>query len=879
MEWPELSKNALKVLERRYLIKDESGRPVETPEDMFRRVARNVSLMNVLYHREAFDASGGAKRRGAPKSPPREGRGRYTQRDVESLWRAYRDLASSRHMKIAFGALLDLAEKESKRLLQAEDELFRAVRNLDFMFNSPTLMNAGRELQQLAACFVLPIEDSMESIFDTLKHTALIHQSGGGTGFSFARLRPRRDIVRSTGGIASGPVSFMAVYDAATNSVKQGGTRRGANMGILRVDHPDILEFVRCKEDDSAITNFNISVAVTNRFMKAVEEGSEYELVNPRTGEVASVLPAREVFDLIVEMAWKNGEPGVVFIDRMNEDNPTPALGRIESTNPCGEQPLLPYESCNLGSINLAHMVTDGAVDYGRLGRTVRLATRALDNVIDANRYPMEKIREMSKGNRKIGLGVMGFADMLIELGIPYDSDEAESLGEEVMRFISQESRRASADLAEERGVFPNFERSVYADGGPRLRNATTTTIAPTGTISIICGASSGIEPFYAIAFVRHVLDEERLVEVNPLFEETARREGFHSPELMHLIAQRNSIADVDQIPAHVRRLFVTAHDVSPERHVRMQAAFQRHTDNAVSKTVNFPHDATPEDVARVYRLAYELGCKGVTVYRDRSRRRQVLSTDRGEDDGQDDAGRGRAIRPLSVNGELGVADGEEDGADRDDLHGGTARAGADRRKRGDSDGRRPDGRQVSSRPDSSTDLPTGLRETGSGEGVRGSIEPRSRPRITTGRTERINTGCGKLYVTINEDREGLCEVFTQVGKSGGCASSQSEAVGRLISLALRAGVNPRAIIKHLRGIRCPAPSWENGGMVLSCPDAVGIVLERYLRWKETGSSDERVGKTDDNLVHQVGACPECGGHVKHQDGCITCLYCGYSKC
>jgi len=735
--------NARTVLERRYLKKVD-GKVVESPEDMLRRVARVIA---------AVDAQYGA-----------------SEEEVAAV----------------------------------EETFFRMMDAREMLPNSPTLMNAGRELGQLSACFVLPIEDSMRSIFDSLKYTALIHQSGGGTGFSFSRLRPKRDIVRSTGGVASGPVSFMKVYDASTEAVKQGGSRRGANMGILRVDHPDILEFITCKRDNDDITNFNISVAVTDAFMEAVERGEEYELVNPRDGSVVRKLDAREVFDLIVEMAWNNGEPGVIFIDRINADNPTPHVGEIESTNPCGEQPLLPYESCNLGSINLTLMVDEPAreVDWEKLRRTVHQSIHFLDNVIDANRYPLEQIERMTKANRKVGLGVMGWAGMLIKLGIAYDSEEAVGLAERVMRFIRDEARAASAELARQRGPFPNFRGSVFDKAGMEpLRNATTTTIAPTGTISIIADCTSGIEPLFSVAFTRTVLDDDRLVEVNPLFEEVAKEGGFYSPELMRLVAQRGTLRGIEEVPEDVRRIFVTAHDISPEWHVRMQAAFQKYTDNAVSKTVNFPQSATKEDVAKVYNLAYELGCKGVTVYRAGSRDREVLTV----------------------------------GSDKD---------GAKAKK-----------------------------------GEREVIEPRPRPRVTHGRTERIDTGCGKLYVTVNEDEHGLCEVFTQMGKSGGCASSQSEAISRLISLALRAGVKPEAIIKHLRGIRCPAPSWQQGGMVLSCADAVGIVLERYVRYRETGVSEEFVAASQDNLVNHTGACPECGGHMKHEEGCATCLVCGYSKC
>ena len=741
-----LTPNSLKVLQKRYLCKDDDGNAVENPSDMFVRVAENIA-------------------------------------SAERVWGA-----------------------DDAQVAEVAYDFYDLMTSLEFLPNSPTLMNAGRDLQQLSACFVLPVADSMESIFGAVRDTAIIHKSGGGTGFSFSRLRPAGDQVRSTQGVSSGPVSFMRVFNQATEAVKQGGTRRGANMGVLRVDHPDILHFIECKSAGD-FANFNISVALTEDFMEAVKAGTAYDLRNPRSGEPVGTLDARDVYTRIVDMAWATGDPGIIFIDRVNRDNPTPHLGEIESTNPCGEQPLLPYEACNLGSVNLAKFVTIGdegpVVAWDRLGDVVHRAVRFLDDVIEVNRYPLPEIDELARGNRKIGLGVMGWADMLIKMDVPYDSDEAVALGEKVMGYIDAEAKAASRKLAEERGAFPNFEGSIYDTpaGGP-IRNATATTIAPTGTLSIIANSSSGVEPLFAVSYVRTVMDNDRLIEVNPAFEEVAVKRGFYSQELMALIADHGSVHGIDEVPEDVQRVFVTAHDIEPDWHIRMQAAFQKHTDNAVSKTVNFGNEATPEDVRHVYDLAYELGVKGVTIYRDGSKDNQVLST------------------------------------------GKTAKGGAS---------------ETVVRP--------------------GEIEPRPRPLVTEGRTEKILTGCGNLYVTVNWDEQGMCEVFTQMGKSGGCASSQSEALSRMISVSLRAGVDPEAILKHLRGIRCPSPSWAEGGKVLSCADAVGIVMEHALTYMETGEATRRVSKATDTLDYLSGACPECGGSLEHESGCAVCRSCGFSKC
>lgn len=769
-----LSDNSIKVIEKRYLKRDDKGNVIEKPSDLFRRVAENISSAEVK-----FSSSIEAK--------------------------------------------------------EFEEEFYRMMTSLEFLPNSPTLMNAGRELQQLSACFVLPVDDSLENIFETVKETAMIHKSGGGTGFSFSHLRPKDDIVLTTKGVSSGPVSFMSVFDAATEAVKQGGTRRGANMGILRIDHPDILDFITCKRDNSKINNFNISVAVIDDFMEAVEEGGMYDLVNPRTKKKMKQLNAREVFDLITEMAWKNGDPGIIYIDRMNASNPTPLIGDIEATNPCGEQPLLPYESCNLGSINLAKMVkagTNGAheINWDKFRHTINLATRFLDDVIEMNKYPLKKIEEMTRSNRKIGLGIMGFADMLIQLGIPYNSKKAIVIAEKVMHFLQDESKKASAKLALERGEFANFKGSIYdVPNAPKLRNATTTTLAPTGTISIIASCSSGIEPLFAISYVRRVMDNTEMVEVNPLFKKVAKDRGFYSEELMKKIAEHGGLADIEEVPADVKRVFVTAHDINSDWHIRMQAAFQKYTDNAVSKTINLPSDASIEDVKNAYLLAYKEGCKGITIYRDKSRELQVLNIE------------GKKEEEKKAN-------------------------------------------------------------TG--------IVPRERPIETLGKTMRVGTGCGNLYVTINKDNFGLCEVFAKMGKSGGCAASQSEAISRLISLCLRCGIDNEAILKQVKGIRCPSPLWVNGGMILSCPDAIAKTIERYM---ENGNGhhveEDDVADIDPVIAdvaikkapvtvatatatktisfveeHEIRTdmcpeCPECGSMVEFSEGCIVCKSCGYSKC
>ena len=760
-----LSENALKVLEKRYLKKDQAGCIIETPEEMFRRVAETIAGADRIYgKREA---------------------------DIANLTESF----------------------------------YQIMTALEFIPNSPCLMNAGRELGQLSACFTLPIDDSMESIFETLKATAMIHKSGGGTGFSFSRLRPKSSVVKTTGGIASGPVSFMRVYDAATEAVKQGGTRRGANMGILCIDHPDILEFITCKEDNKEINNFNISVAINDDFMKKLAVAEDYDLIDPHTQRIVKRLNTKEVFDLIVKQAHKNGEPGVIFIDRINQTNPTPKLGKIESTNPCGEQPLLPYESCDLGSLNLARMYKKAGaeryeIDWDRLREVTRLSVHFLDSLIDVNKFPLPEIEKATKATRKIGLGVMGWATLLIKLGIPYNSEEAVALAEKVMFFILTEATKKSQEIAQEKGVFPAFKGSIYdkREGGLKVRNATLTTIAPTGTISIIAGpCSSGIEPLFAISYYRNVMDNDKLVEVDPLFEEVAHERRFYSRELMEKIAESASIQDIEGIPSDIKRIFVTAHDISPEWHVRMQAAFQKYVHNATSKTINFPQEATVEDVRKSYLLAYELGCKGITIYRDRSREEQVLNV--------------------------------------------------------------------------------GLRDIKSGQKAvesKREIAPRPRPEVITGTTTKVSTGCGNLYVTINVDENGRAfELFTQMGKAGGCAASQLEAIGRLVSLGFRSGIEVKSIIEQLRNIRCPSPSWEKGQRIFSCADAIARVIEKRLLNNQPSSvsvettqlamkhSSEDEGTSSDFGPHGdiVGVCPDCGGALRHEEGCVKCHACGFSKC
>lgn len=737
---PNLNRNAELVLAKRYFQKDDAGIPIEDGQALFWRVASAIADQESKY--------------------------------AASPW-------TVDELALAF---------------------YHMMTDWRFLPNSPTLMNAGLPLGQLSACFVLPVGDSIEEIFDAIKYAAMIHKSGGGTGFSFSRLRPKDSRVGSTGGVASGPVSFLRIFNTATEQIKQGGTRRGANMGILRVDHPDILDFIRAKEKDGEFNNFNLSVGITEAFMKAVEEDEDYALINPVTGKERSRLRARDVFNLLVEKAWQSGDPGIVFLDRINRDNPTPQFGPIESTNPCGEQPLLPYEACNLGSINLSRFFVPGheeevdpaqnGIDWNGLEKTIFLAVRFLDNVIDASRFPLELISERVHVNRKIGLGVMGWADLLFQLRIPYDSPEAIALAERVMGFIEAKGRQASIQLAEERGPFPAYADSVYPGLGiPPLRNATITTIAPTGTLSILAGCSSGVEPLFALSFARHVMDGEKLVETNPHFARVLHELGLDTPDILEKIVQTGSVQDMAEIPSELRRVFVTAMDIAPEWHLRMQAAFQRHTDNAVSKTVNLPNSATREDIYSIYWMAYEEGCKGVTVYRDGCKSTQVLTT------------------------------GSSPKAEDENPH----------------------------------------------------VIVRERPDFVTGFTQKVQTGLGVMYLTVNEVDGKPFEIFATIGKSGHSVTAKAEAIGRLVSLALRSGIDVEAIVGQLKGIGGEHPVFQKKGLLLSIPDAIAWVLEnRYLKGKS-------IGHHVDTFTRQV--CPECGAELVFQEGCHHCPNCAYTKC
>ncbi|MFA0888520.1 MAG: vitamin B12-dependent ribonucleotide reductase [Synergistales bacterium] len=719
---PGFSENAVKVLGKRYLRKDEAGKVNETPAELLWRVANAVAA-------------------------------------AEKQWGFDRQTRA--------------------------EEFYGIMSRLLFLPNSPTLMNAGSDLGQLSACFVLPIGDSMEEIFDTLKATALVHKSGGGTGFNFSKIRPAGDIVRSTSGVASGPISFMELFNDATEVVKQGGMRRGANMGILEASHPDIFDFIKAKTTRGRLANFNLSVGIPDALMQAVKENGEWDLRNPRSGEVVSTVKAAELFDLLVESAWASGDPGLVFLDRINDGNPTPQAGRIESTNPCGEQPLLPYESCNLGSINLVRFLDEeGRFDWEKLGEVVETAVRFLDDVIEMNHYPIPPIGEQSRQNRKIGLGIMGWAEVLFEKGIPYGSQESVSLAEEVMSFIQSRGHEASEALAEERGCFPNWEGSVWGKQGRKMRNATVTTIAPTGTLSILADCSSGIEPVFALAYRRKTFETETLSVLNGILLKRLEERGLMRPGLLEAISESGSLEGLD-LPEEVRRVFQTSHEIPFEAHVRMQAAFQRFTDNAVSKTINLPNEADREDIRRAFWLSYESGCKGITVYRDRCKESQVLYS-------------GSLEKPEAQ----------------------------------------------------SKESPT---------------LPRRRPSMLRGTTVKIMTGFGNLYLTVNEMDSRPFEVFATLGKSGKDTQAHTEALGRLISLALRSGVPVEEVVSQLKGIGGSQPVWEADGIILSLPDAIARGLERAGGFKVDSQGAEM--------------CPSCGSSLIHSEGCIRCRSCDFSKC
>lgn len=766
IDLPSLTPNAKIVLEKRYLIQNKRGEIIETPDQLFKRVAKAVADNETKYGGESS---------------------------------------------------------------YYEEKFYQIMAKLEFLPNSPTLMNSGTKINQLSACFVLPVDDDMDSIFQAVKNAAIIHKSGGGTGMAFSRLRPVNDKVQTTGGVASGPVSFMTVFNAATEIIKQGGRRRGANMGVLRVDHPDIMEFIHCKENLTALNNFNISVGLTETFMKAVENNEDYPLLNPRKNQEVSRLNAQDVFENIVQMGHKNGEPGIIFLDRINAVNPTPKIGEIESTNPCGEQPLLPLESCNLGSINLSKMVKQDRIDpfkyqmnYSRLEEIVTLAVRFLDNVIDISTFPLPEIEEMTKSNRKIGLGIMGFADMLIKLGIPYDSKEGRDIANRVMNFIHKAAIRESQKLAKERGSFPNFDKSIHAEKFPMMRNATLTTIAPTGTLSIIAGCSSGIEPLFMLTYERRVLDDDILVEGYPFFVEIAKKAGFYTEDLMQKISEAGSVAHLAEIPEDIRRRFVTAHDISPKAHVRMQAAFQTSgVDNAVSKTINFPEKATEDDIKEAYTLAYKLGCKGLTVYRSGSRTYDVLSK-------------------KGTHEEKIVDDPEEE-------------------------------LKVSKKPRYRPDITRGITQrvrVGCGTNLFITINEDDESLAELFLSLGKSGGCvashiesmGRLISLALRSQIEPEEIIIQL-KSIRCPSPTFGPEGPVLSCA---DAVAKAIERFLTQYSTNGKTEEN--------ELKQTTLDDF------GTQDKMM-----SLSHTTSGlrpeCPECGNLVEHSEGCILCRVCGYSKC
>lgn len=818
-----LSQNARTVLEKRYLVKDKSGKPVETPEDMFWRVATTIAEADRKY--------------GA------------TDKQVEKTANQFYELMTQRR----------------------------------FEPNSPTLMNAGRPLGQLSACFVLPVDDALSNghsgIYDTLRSMALIHQSGGGTGFSFSRLRGKGAMVRSTTGVASGPVSFMQLYDASTDAVKQGGTRRGANMGILRIDHPDVMDFITSKEDLTKITNFNISLAITSKFMEALKADAEYDLIEPSSKQVVGKLRAQEVWDKMIEGAWRTGEPGVFFIDEANRYNPVPHLGDYEATNPCGEQPLLAYDVCNLGSINVGFYVENGKMDWKSFAKDIHLSTRFLDNVIDANKYPLPEIDSLSKRIRRIGLGVMGFADACIRLGIVYDSPEGVEFGRKVMEYVDVEGKKASAQLAEERGAFPEWAQSIWGPDATcardasgqrirpemKLRNCNVTTVAPTGTISIIAGCSSGLEPLFAVAFMRNQAGV-MMPDVNEDFVAIAKKEGWYSDALMERIAKTGSVIH-PEVPTKWQQVFATANNISPEMHIKMQAAFQLHCDSAISKTTNFSHAATREDVRKIYELAYEMKCKGVTVYRDGSRDGQVLST------------------------------------------GATADAAAKRDGKADDSASRQEVADLNERVGELTAANDRLQKLlfdSEAENLQ-RRQKRARPDVLRSTAIRKETPLGTMFVHITEDDLGQpFEVFINLGKAGGSAMADAEAMGRLVSLALRSGIPIQQVHRQLRGISSDRAVGLGPNKVLSVPDAIGLALEDWMRTKN-GVQQELLTTAETLAAPSapsakalpvatvsgaqmqfeavsggdafIGTCPDCGSQLEFAEGCVKCHVCGFSEC
>ena len=832
-----LSANARTVLEKRYLVKDKSGKSVETPEDMFWRVATVVA----------------------------EADRRYGASD---------------------GAVQALAE-----------EFYFLMTQRRFEPNSPTLMNAGRPLGQLSACFVLPVDDALSNgqsgIYDTLRSMALIHQSGGGTGFSFSRLRSRGAMVRSTTGVASGPISFMQLYDASTDAVKQGGTRRGANMGILRVDHPDVMEFIACKEDLTKITNFNISVGITTKFMDAVKADAAYDLIDPSTQQVVGQAQAREVWDKMIVGAWRTGEPGVFFIDEANRYNPVPHMGAYEATNPCGEQPLLPYDVCNLGSVNVGHYVVDGVMNWEAFKRDIALSTHFLDNIIDVNKYPLPEIDALSKRIRRIGLGVMGFADALVRLGISYDSPEGVEMGRKVMEYLDVEGKKESERLAGERGAFPEWAQSIWGpdatcardENGQRirpmqmLRNCNVTTVAPTGTISIIAGCSSGLEPLFAVAFMRNQAGV-MMPDVNEDFVAIAKKEGWYSDALMERIAKTGSVKHAE-VPQKWQAVFNTANNIAPEYHIQMQAAFQQHCDSAISKTTNFGFAATVDDVRAIYEMAYDMKCKGVTVYRDGSRDNQVLSTGATQD-----AAAKREDAKAAVAGEAPKGEAKSDASLKREL-----------------------GELQGTMAELQNELDRTKKALFSAEADSASRRgKRSRPDVMRGTTIRKETPLGVMFVNITEDEKGQpFELFLNLGKAGGSAMADAEAIGRLVSLALRSGIPLMEIHRQLRGISSDRAVGLGPNKVLSMPDAVGIALEQWWRDKQGVQQDLLNASASATMPTPVaatpvtyptaggeqaqvecggtggevfmGTCPDCGSQLEFAEGCVKCHVCGFSEC